>query len=24
LTSQQPWAPEVNPVDTFDCAITVN
>ncbi|MHC8317976.1 protease inhibitor I42 family protein [Pseudomonas sp. LB3P31] len=24
LTSQQPWAPEVNPVDTFDCAISVN
>ena len=24
LTSQQPWAPEVQPVDTFDCAISVN
>ncbi len=24
LTSQQPWAPEVLPVDTFDCAISVN
>ena len=24
LTSQQPWAPEVDPVETFDCAITVN
>lgn len=24
LTSQQPWAPEVNPAETFDCAITVN
>ncbi|AMT90618.1 MULTISPECIES: protease inhibitor I42 family protein [Pseudomonas] len=24
LTSQQPWAPEVLPVETFDCAISVN
>jgi inhibitor of cysteine peptidase len=24
LTSQQPWAPEVLPVDSFDCAISVN
>jgi len=24
LTSQQPWAPEVEPVDIFDCAIVVN
>ncbi|MFC6335720.1 peptidase inhibitor I42 [Pseudomonas sp. CCM 7891] len=24
LTYQQPWEPEVNPADTFDCAITVN
>ena len=24
LTSQQPWAPEVLPVQTFDCAISVN
>jgi inhibitor of cysteine peptidase len=24
LTSQQPWAPEVLPVDVFDCAISVN
>ncbi|MET0846288.1 MAG: protease inhibitor I42 family protein [Pseudomonas sp.] len=24
LTSQQPWAPEVQPVQTFDCAISVN
>ena len=24
LTSQQPWAPEVLPVDAFDCAISVN
>jgi inhibitor of cysteine peptidase len=24
LTSQQPWAPEVLPVDTFDCTISVN
>ncbi|CAH0251775.1 peptidase inhibitor I42 [Pseudomonas mediterranea] len=24
LTYQQPWAPEVPPVETFDCAIAVN
>ncbi|WP_417693877.1 protease inhibitor I42 family protein [Pseudomonas sp.] len=24
LTYQQPWAPEVPPVETFDCAISVN
>ncbi|KQN44047.1 peptidase inhibitor I42 [Pseudomonas sp. Leaf48] len=24
LTSQQPWAPEVLPVEVFDCAISVN
>ncbi|MEX5688424.1 MULTISPECIES: protease inhibitor I42 family protein [Pseudomonas] len=24
LTSQQPWAPEVLPVETFDCVISVN
>ena len=24
LTSQQPWAQEVLPVDAFDCAISVN
>ena len=24
LTSQQPWAPEVLPAETFDCAISVN
>jgi inhibitor of cysteine peptidase len=24
LTSQQPWAPEVLPVDSFDCNISVN
>ena len=24
LTSQQPWEPEAEPVETFDCAITVN
>ncbi|MCK9814375.1 peptidase inhibitor I42 [Pseudomonas chlororaphis] len=24
LTSQQPWAPEVPPVEVFDCSITVN
>ncbi|WP_347901821.1 protease inhibitor I42 family protein [Pseudomonas purpurea] len=24
LTSQQPWEPEVEPAQTFDCAITVN
>lgn len=24
LTSQQPWEPEAEPADTFDCAITVN
>ena len=24
LTSQQPWAPEVLPVDAFDCNISVN
>lgn len=24
LTSQQPWAPEVPAVETFDCAISVN
>ena len=24
MTSQQPWAPEVLPVETFDCAISVN
>ncbi|VVN70719.1 protease inhibitor I42 family protein [Pseudomonas fluorescens] len=24
LTYQQPWAPEVAPVETFDCAIAVN
>lgn len=24
LTSQQPWAPEAEPVETFECAITVN
>lgn len=23
LVSQQPWAPEVKPVDTFDCAVVV-
>ncbi|MCU1726208.1 protease inhibitor I42 family protein [Pseudomonas sp. 7P_10.2_Bac1] len=24
LTSQQPWEPEAEPADTFDCPITVN
>ncbi|RUQ47010.1 peptidase inhibitor I42 [Corynebacterium pseudodiphtheriticum] len=24
LTSQQPWEPEAEPTETFDCAITVN
>jgi inhibitor of cysteine peptidase len=24
LTYQQPWAPEVAPVETFDCSIAVN
>jgi hypothetical protein len=24
LTSQQPWEPEAEPVEVFDCAITVN
>ncbi len=24
LTSQQPWEPEVEPAETFDCAISVN
>ena len=24
LTSQQPWEPEAEPAETFDCAITVN
>ena len=24
LTYQKPWAPEVPPVETFDCAISVN
>ncbi|AZF19911.1 protease inhibitor I42 family protein [Pseudomonas sp. R3-52-08] len=24
LTSQQPWEPEAEPAQTFDCAITVN
>jgi inhibitor of cysteine peptidase len=24
MTYQQPWAPEVPPVKTFDCSITVN